>query len=65
MSNQACDRFGISQVHGGALASERVTVLGAPLLSVFSLHSFVCELSETCQESNSLFHSGKTFPKNK
>lgn len=33
--------------------------LGAPLLSVFSLHGFVCGLSETFQESCPQLHSGK------
>lgn len=32
--------------------------LGAPLLSVFSLHGFVCGLSETFQESHSQLHGG-------
>lgn len=54
---------GLGWEHSGAQPSERVTVLGAPLLSVFSLHSFVCRLSETFQESDSLLQPGKDCPK--
>lgn len=39
--------------------SERVTGTGSPSPSVFSLHGFVCGLSETFQESHSPLHSGK------
>lgn len=37
--------------------------LGAPLLSVFSLHGFVCGLSETFQESHSQLHGGNECQK--
>lgn len=35
----------------------------APLLSVFSLHGFVCGLSETFQESHSQLHGGNECQK--
>ena len=43
----------------GTLLARGVCDPGAPLLSVFSLHGFVCGLSEKCQESCTQLRSGK------